>query len=222
MRPGVAIGRAEADGVTLLSREDIDPARTHDDTLLPAIHAAVLRAGGVPRDLVRIAVSAGPGGYTAVRLAITAAKMIAETTGAACIPVPTAAVVARRVRPGLAPFAVVLASKSDTAFAAMFADGATMVAPGRVIGPGDIRALGVRRIIADRFLPKSFRDAAAESSIAIELPTFDAAACLEAAAQISAVEPVSLVPIYPREPEAVTKWRALHPPEPGGGPRVPQ
>ena len=33
---------------------------------------------------------------------------------------------------------------------------------------------------------------------------------LEAGLTLSGVDPISLAPIYPREPEAVTKWRAMH------------
>lgn len=218
VRPGVAVGRLEGGAVRVLGAAEIDPLRPHDDTLLSAAQSAVRSCGGTPRDLSCVAVSAGPGGYTAVRLAITAAKMIAEATGAACIAVPSAMVVARRVVPAPGAFAVLLASKGVTAFATVFDAVGTPRGKGKLVEAGAIAGLGVERIIADQFLPESIRAAAEAASVAIQIPLFDPAACLEASIGLEAVDPIALAPIYPREPEAVTKWRALRTPEPGSGP----
>jgi hypothetical protein len=40
-------------------------------------------------------------------------------------------------------------------------------------------------------------------------PRLDAANVLEASARLAGVDPLELLPLYPREPEAVTKWREL-------------
>lgn len=215
IRPGIAVGRFGPHGVLLLARREIDPAHPHDDSLLPAIDAAFRSIAASPAALARVAVSVGPGGYTAVRLAVTAAMMIAEATGAQCVPVPTASVVARRVTPGPLPFAVLLASKGDSAFATVFDAGRRPADRGRLVRPADVAALGVRRLIADSFLPEAIRLAAGR--IPIEPPVFDPAACLELAIDFDPVDPMALRPLYPREPEAVTKWRELHPPDRGAG-----
>jgi len=65
-------------------------------------------------------------------------------------------------------------------------------------------------LIADRFLPESMRERCESLGIRLDEPVFDPVACLEASAAFEAVEPVELVPIYGREPEAVRKWRELH------------
>jgi len=40
-------------------------------------------------------------------------------------------------------------------------------------------------------------------------PAFHPLAVLAAAVRCQPVDPIHLMPIYPREPEAVTKWRAM-------------
>ncbi len=66
-------------------------------------------------------------------------------------------------------------------------------------------------IVADQFFPASMRAGAESLGIAIVPPVFDPVACLEAAEGITPVDPAALAPLYPREPEAVTKWKKLHP-----------
>ncbi len=209
--PGVALGRlipgrdVEHLGTELISRE-----RRHDDDLMPAIDRLFTRCGAGPRDLARVGVSIGPGGFTSLRIAVAAAKMICEATGAACVGVPSAEVVARRVAaPGA--FAVALASKGDTAFVTRFTAPPSPDGPGRLVGAGDLEALAVQLLIADRFLPDSLRERAAAAKIGIGAPVFDPGACLECAAEAHAVDPLELLPLYPRLPEAVVKWRELHP-----------
>jgi tRNA threonylcarbamoyladenosine biosynthesis protein TsaB len=183
----------------------------HDDQLMLAIDRVTRRAGATPRDLARVAVSAGPGGFTAVRIAVMAAKIIAEATGADCVPIPTAMIVARR-RPVLpaGPFAVALASKGATTYAATFDDRGEVLGPGRLITAEDLPTLRIRLLIADRFLPEAIRVAAVGMGIDICAPVFDPVACLEIGRAATGVDPAYALPIYPREPEAVTKWRALH------------
>ena len=92
VRPGIAVGRLTAGVVGLIGCESIDPTRQHDDDLIPAIDRLFTRCQLSSRDIRRIAVSIGPGGFTATRIAVTAAKFIAQAADAACIGVPSAAV----------------------------------------------------------------------------------------------------------------------------------
>lgn len=211
-RPGVAVATQDTGGLRVLGVEDLDTSNPQHDDLMACIDRAVRAAGATPRDVSRIAVSAGPGGFTNIRIAVTAARMIAEVTGATCVPVPSAAVVAQRVQaPG--PFAVALASKGDTAFVTVFADAWKQEHAGAILSAPDLPALaaqGVRALIGDQHLPATMRDAAAAAGMAVHHPSFDPVACLEAGLMLSGVDPISLAPIYPREPEAVTKWRAMH------------
>ncbi|MDX2132010.1 MAG: hypothetical protein SFY69_08160 [Planctomycetota bacterium] len=207
--PGVALARV-ADAVpVLLAFEPLAGQSPHDDDLLPAV-ARLCRAGDVrPADLAGVAVSVGPGGFTALRISVAAGAMIAEATGARCFAVPTAHVVARRAAQS-APFAVALASKGDSAWIQVFERADRPRAPGGICTPDALASLGVARLVADHYLPDAMRTRAASLGIVIEPPAFDALACIEAAADLEPTDPAQLRPLYPREPEAVTKWRERH------------
>lgn len=215
--PGVAIGERLAHGeARVLGVESITLDRRHDDDLLPAIDRLMKRLALGPRDLTRIAVSVGPGGFTGLRVGIASAKMIAEAVGARCVAVPSSHVVARRVvseeqrPPGV--FAVALASKGSDAFVTLFDAAGVEVGPGRVMERGDVAGLAdLSLFIADRFLPGPIADVLAARGIRIVAPRFDAACCFEASLGLAEIDPVDLLPIYPREAEAVRKWRELHP-----------
>lgn len=205
---GVAVG----DGQRLLGEEPVRETTRHDDDLMPAIDRLTRRLGIGPRDLGRVAVSVGPGGYTAVRTAVATAKMIAEGVGARCVPVPTALVAAVRAARTPGAFVVCLASKGDSTHATAFDEpgGNGPIGPMRprgLIEAGGVATLGVNRLIADTFLPAAIATAAAAAGIAIEPLHLSAAACCEASLGLPAIDPVELLPCYPREPDAVTQWR---------------
>lgn len=215
--PGIALG----DATTTLGVELLAPTDRSDDDLMPAIDRLMRRLSLAPRDLRggAVAVSIGPGGYTALRVAVATAKMICEATGAACIAIPTANIIARRaLSPSGAgaplastqPFAVALASKGDSTHITTFDSRGRATAPGRLITADDVAALSAKMILSDNFLPAPIRDAARQAHIEILPPHFDPAACLEESRETSPIDAVSLAPLYPREPEAVTQWRRRH------------
>lgn len=219
---GVALVRVEPAGaIAPLGVAWLDASRAHDDRLIPTIDALCRGHAVRPRDLTDIAVSAGPGGYTGLRIAVTTAKMLAEVTGARAVGVPSALVAARRVDHAGRAFAVAISSKGESTYLSAFApraDGAGVVEAldaGRLVtadelGPA-LAAAGARLLVADRFLPAPIRARAEALGVAFQGPRFDPLACAEAAMSLAPVEPAALLPFYPREPEAVTKWRALHP-----------
>lgn len=223
-RPGVALGRMEDRAVEVLGVAGLDPARPHDDELMVLIDALVRGSSLRPRDVTDIAVSVGPGGYTGVRLAVTTAKLMAEATGARAVAVAsalvaawTAAAMLRERGIDVARFAVAISSKGATTFLTGFEAlevGARALDDGAVVRGAELgaalRAWGAKVLVADRFLPEAIRSEAALLGIEVIAPEFDPVACLRAAVELPAVEPVALVPIYAREPEAVTKWRELH------------
>jgi tRNA threonylcarbamoyl adenosine modification protein YeaZ len=206
--PGVALGRILGGTLEVLGVEAVDPKRPHDSGLMPAIDRLMKSRGFQARDLGSIAVSVGPGGFTAVRIAVTTAKLIAEATGAACVAIPSAAVVARRVRAVDGGFAIALGSKDHSTFLTRFDAHRIAAAPGAIVTAADLD-VSLACLVADRFLPEEMRRRAGELGIHLEAPVFDPTACLEASVGIDPVDPVALLPLYPREAEAVTKWRAL-------------
>ncbi len=211
--PGVAVlDGVSAEECRVLAAESIDPTRRHDDDLVPAIDRAVRSAGIRATDLSRIAVSAGPGGFTAVRMAVTVAKSIADAVGAACVPVPSAYVAAGAIRDRVR-FAVALASKADSTYVTVFSAEGSPIGTARLITGADVPSLGCSLVIADRFLPEAVRRAVTDRGWEIRPPVFDPVVCGRLSMLMEAVEPALVLPVYPRPPEAIRKWRELH-----GGP----
>lgn len=208
--------------VEVMGVEGLRAVGRHEDDLTPAVARVCETAGVAPNELEQVAVSVGPGGFTALRMAVAAAKMIAAATGAKTISVPTATSVARGMREelrGRGGFAVALAGKQESAFVTVFAaegeGGAVEAAEGRLMEAaevGRLAAAGVRTIVGDRFLPEPIREAAVGAGMEVVPPRFEAAAVLECAALVGTagvreVDPVELLPLYGREPEAVRLWR---------------
>lgn len=220
---GVALGRLDADGTTLCAERVIGAERRHDDALMPTIAAVCEDAGITPRQLRRVVVSLGPGGFTGVRSAVTTAAALAEATGAEAVGVPTALVAAMALDDDALPAVVLLASKRGTAHADVVESRPSHSDPGgmRQIGEIDadgLRALahqGVRTVVADQHMPADMAGAARTVGLIIVPLQLSPSACLAAGVAATPVDPADLRPIYPREPEAVTKWRALHGRAPG-------
>lgn len=203
--PGIAVGVMEGTGVRLLGMKASDP-RDRDDPFVA--HAAELLAehGLEPRDLARVAVSAGPGGFTAVRVAVTAGKVISLSTGAELCLIPSAHVAARRIdHPS---FAVALASKGDDAWLTPIRGGVPEA--GRLAEARDLAGMRIGLLLADDHLPASMREECERLGIVVERPMFDPADLLELAVHAEKVDVHRAVPLYPRQAEAVRKWRALH------------
>lgn len=67
-----------ADGQVLAERET-NQSRNHSLQLLPLIDEMFKEVNWQPTDLTRVAVAAGPGSYTGVRIGVTTAKTLATT-----------------------------------------------------------------------------------------------------------------------------------------------
>lgn len=222
--PGsVAVGRVSGAGAEVLAIEPVTPRGRHDDALAPTIARACAAAGVGPRELSRVAVSIGPGGFSGLRIAAATAKMIALASGAECVAVPSALVADAGVRAGDVsydgPALVALAGKRDTAWVALIEPGLDLRARARAAALGVVMDAGGLRglidssrpaaMIADEYLPVSIRDEARLAGLVVVPPRFDAGVCLSLGAGLDAIPAAGLNPIYPREPEAVRMWRDL-------------
>lgn len=208
----------------------VEPLRTdnpqHDD-LAGCIARCATIAGITPRQIGAVCVSIGPGGFTGVRVAVVTAKMICEATGAACLGVPSAAVVVHALaeRAGAhsehsehhsesRTTAIALASKSDNTFVTLFDQNMTPLRAGFLCDAKRLRDLcereHVRTLVADHFLPPAMLEEATTLGMSITQPVFSPLSCVAAASRHIPIDPANLLPLYPREPEAVTKWRLLH------------
>jgi tRNA threonylcarbamoyladenosine biosynthesis protein TsaB len=219
---GVAVARRTAEGFEVLAEEPINEGPRLDDDLVPAIDRAMRRAGAAPADLGTVAISVGPGGYTSIRVGVSAGCMIARATGARVCAVPTAIAGAMlasdRVAPGTV-LALCLAWKGDTVWRHRFRAGT----PPSELGAGALVRVDAidasETIVADAV----FRARAEAEPGLAGAPMLPLRLSARAVARVSRgreqIDAALAGPVYPREPEAVTKWRTLHP---GGESRSPR
>lgn len=204
---GVAVGEASPDGsMRVLAVERLAGQSRHDDELVALIDSAMRRAGWQPRDLHRVAVSIGPGGYTALRIAVSAANLIAYATGAGLIAIPTARVAAHAARDLPRPMLVLLASSRDSAHVTRFTAYDAMGDAIGVLTGEELLALRPATILADAHAPTSVMAGAAEIGAKIVAPDLTPEACLAVAARTPQSDAAMVLPIYPRQPQAVIQW----------------
>ena len=205
-RGEVGLARITDDGLEFVGSLGLSPEARGSDGLMSAIDELCATRGVVPGDIGRVVVSVGPGGYTALRVSVTIAKVLASVVGCRVVAVPTAAVA------GVALIGVdavvALASKNGRAHCTRVVDG-TMTVLGVVDGDA-VAACGARVLVGDSFVPEGMIDAARSAGMEFRAIELTARACLEASAGIDAIEPGKLGVLYAREPDAVTQWRKLH------------
>jgi tRNA threonylcarbamoyladenosine biosynthesis protein TsaB len=205
--------------------EPLSQRKRHDDDLLPAIDRMFARAGLSAENLRSgaVCVSIGPGGFTGLRIAVATAKMLAETLEARLVGVPSALVAAESQRSEIRGqrsekrMLIALACKGETFWLTRVAREAAS-GEWRIVGePGIAHAesfdlAGVGAVLADEHLPEAAARRVASANIPIIAPSFTATACLRIGegmlARGETIDPLRLLPLYSREPEAVTLWRA--------------
>ena len=193
------------------------------DGLLPSIDELLARAGCSPGDLAVVAVSLGPGSFTGLRIATSTAKALALGIGCRLIGVPSAWAVAAQWYQDAGeegPVLVASAAKGvdcwltrlERSEARFFETESTGLH--RIDHPSpDVRRMCEGAVLlADDFIPHDFIKSSQALIRECRPPRHSAHGCLLAARQLEAAgrfaSAHSLEPIYPREPEAVTLWRA--------------
>lgn len=198
----------------LIDHEPLSPLAGGRDDLHPAIQRLCARAGVSPERVARVAVSAGPGGYTSLRVAVAGGALIAHATGAQTVEIPTARLVARSVPVGPSggndadsqyPRGVALASKGDACHLTVETAPDTFNG-GAMVRAAQIESIGLRVLIADSHLPGEIRAEAQRLGIDVVDVAFSPAAACVLAAELP--PSVGLAVRYAREPDAVTQWRA--------------
>lgn len=106
-------------GDRLLERSEIAPRR-HAELLLPMCDALLAEAGIPQRDLDAIAVGRGPGAFTGVRLAISAAQGIALALDIPVVPVSSLAALAMQAPTNGADVLAVIDARMGEVYAGTF------------------------------------------------------------------------------------------------------
>lgn len=94
----IATSVAIVDDGKLLAEILLNTSLNHSVTLMPTIDFLMAQVGLKPKDLDRIAVSQGPGSYTGLRIAVTAAKTLAWTLKIDLVGLSSLEAIAARVK----------------------------------------------------------------------------------------------------------------------------
>ena len=124
------------DGDDLLVRSSVWVPRSHGRRLAPLVAEALAHAGRVAADLDVVAVSAGPGSYTGLRIGMATAKGLCLATGAALAAVPTLRALAEGAGGAVV---VALPSRRGEVYAAAY-DGAEEVRAPTALALDDLAA----------------------------------------------------------------------------------
>lgn len=192
---------------TLLGSSALPDSSRGSDAVMDAIATLAQSCDVAPASIGRIIVSIGPGGYTALRIATTSAKVLADTLGAELIAVPSARVASVSIEESHRPALIALASKKNKCHASVITPDGTIQEIG-IIDADALSAIAPRSIVADHHLPRSFHERAISLGIE-ECPLrLDVRDLLSASCGIAPIDPLLCAPKYAREPDAVTQWRA--------------
>ncbi len=197
----VALGH----GDDILDVVELPAKRRHNLDLVPTLDALCQKHGLQPADLAELYVSLGPGSFTGLRIAVATAKMLALTLGVKIVGIPTLDLLCAQ-HPG---HLVCLNVKRDTAWSAAPAPGSERgTRPGSHRDyPPALRSLDEIRATGLPLVADTLDDAIpAEPDVRV-LHRLGRAA----AANNGYHDPLTLLPEYVREPEAVTLWDQLHP-----------
>ncbi|MEM9790607.1 MAG: tRNA (adenosine(37)-N6)-threonylcarbamoyltransferase complex dimerization subunit type 1 TsaB [Planctomycetota bacterium] len=210
----VALGRGDG----LIESRELPQLKRHNLELMPTVDAIMRDQGMGPGDLSEAYVSVGPGSFTGLRVAVATGKLLALALPAIrLVAVPTLDVLAAQAPTGVEHVAVCLNTKKDTVYAATFSP---------------VDEAGVRHPLAPptlTTLADLLRDASPGTALLGDpLPdapdgvtVLDPALALPHAATVyrlgrhladtgAFVDPHALMPIYAREPEAVSLWKQRH------------
>ena len=110
------------DGTHVIADAAVRLPRSHAARLAPLVAGVLDHVGAAPGDLDAVAVSAGPGSYTGLRIGASTAKGLAYATGAALVAVSSLEAMAHAAGPaaGLDPVLAAFPSRRGEIYAALF------------------------------------------------------------------------------------------------------
>lgn len=123
-------------GDEVLADESVGLERGHAEYLAPMAAAALAKAGVGVRDLDRVGVVVGPGGFTGVRVALSFARGLGVGTGLAVVGVTSLAALAAPLEAQLV--APVIDARRGQVYAALYGAGGEALLPPFVSEPKEV------------------------------------------------------------------------------------
>lgn len=206
----------------VLALSYVNTPLTHSQTLMPMVERMLEHAGLTFDSIDRMAVSAGPGSFTGVRIGISAVKGLSFAKNLPCVGVSTLAAIAQNAA-GI-PFDGVVCAVMDArcrqVYTACF-EGGTLrrITPDEAIGIDELK----NRLISYKKSVFLLGDGAelCYNTLLDEIPGLilvspdrryqTAAGVAAAALNADAVSPDALQPVYLRLPQAERELRAKNP-----------
>jgi len=197
----------------LIATAALPRKKRHNLELMPVVAELCEQHRIRPGELCELYISLGPGSFTGLRIAIATAKMLTLTNPALrLIGVPTIDVLAEQYKGAAEHVAVCMNIKRGTMYAGVYREGAAVIEPA-------LRS-------ADDLLKDAPRPLAIVAEVDTGIQPGDdiavvASESIEADASVTWLlgkayadqgrytDPRELVPLYIREPEAVTLWKEL-------------
>ncbi len=210
-------------GARILDTLTMPPQQRHRVDLMPTIDHLCQQHDVRPADLAELYVSVGPGSFTGLRIGITTVKILARVTGAKVVAVPTLEVLARNVEPPESPqtrLVVGMNLKKDTLYAGVFAWAGSawqlQDAPA-VCRSEELLSTSPRPLwVLGEPLPGPWRerDIPGVTLLPPELAQPQSVAVWEIGRALAergqTIDPMALLPLYARPPEAVALWQKRH------------
>jgi tRNA threonylcarbamoyladenosine biosynthesis protein TsaB len=103
--------------------------RSHSEKLLPAVELLLASASMSAGDLAAVAVSAGPGSFTGLRIGVAAAKGLAFSRAIPLYGIPSLQVLAANASPGVASVCAVIDARRGEVFSSLNGEEAKISAP---------------------------------------------------------------------------------------------
>lgn len=121
------VALSEAGGC--LGEYSLGVERAHSRWLHPAIDRLLKDTGTSGDDITAVAVSAGPGSFTGLRIGVATAKALAYAWDVPVIPVPTLDVLARAAGPGSGLVSPVVSARRGEVYAGLYRQGMRVEGP---------------------------------------------------------------------------------------------
>jgi tRNA threonylcarbamoyladenosine biosynthesis protein TsaB len=213
---------AIVDGTVVVAEEQFPHGLKHASDILPIIDRLIRARGWTPADVEELYVSAGPGSFTGLRIAITLAKTMSMATGVKLAAVPTMRVLAENAPAEARHLIIVLDAKRDQIFTARFervTDGWVEQESGRLDSltamlersPRPVYLLGEGIPYHQKFIPVDSNVIVTPEETWRARATVVAELGIKMATEGQFADPFQLAPIYLRMPEAEEKYQQTHP-----------